>query len=293
VLQWTGIPVSVGIAPTKTLAKLANRQAKKDPASGGVSILLTAEAQAAALARIDLTDLWGVAGRLAARLEALGIKTPLDLRNADPQFMRERFSVVMERMTLELRGTPCLTLEDAPPDKKSIMASRSFGRMVTDKRELEEAVSTHAARAAEKMRRQHLATARLVVFIHTNKFRPQDKQHFAEQTVNLPVATADSGKLTSAALRALNVIYRPGHSYKKAGVMLLDLLPAAQVQGGLFDKPDSAKSAARMVAIDTLNKRYGRDTVTLAASGRKRGWKLRSDFISPRYTTSWDELLVV
>jgi DNA polymerase V len=293
VLQWTGIPVSVGIAPTKTLAKLANRQAKKDQASGGVAILLTQDAQTAALARIELTDLWGIAGRLAARLQALGIKTPLDLRNADPQFMRERFSVVMERMTLELRWTPCVTLEDAPPDKKSIMASRSFGRMVTAKRELEEAVSTHASRAAAKMRRQSLATARLVVFIQTNKFRPQDKQHFAEQTINLPVATADSGRLTSAALRGLDAIYRPGHSYKKAGVMLLDLVPAAQVQGSLFDQPDSPRSAARMLAIDTLNKRFGRDTVTLAASGRKRGWKLRSDFISPRYTTSWDELLNV
>jgi DNA polymerase V len=293
VLQWTGIPVSVGIAPTKTLAKLANRQAKKDPASGGVTLLLTAEAQGQALARIELTDLWGIAGRLAARLIALGIKTPLDLRDADPKFMRERFSVVMERMTLELRGTPCITLEEAPPDRKSIMASRSFGCMVTDKRELEEAMSTHAARAAEKMRRQNLATARLTVFIHTNKFRPQDRQHFAEQTIHLPVATADSGKLTSAALRALAAIYRPGHAYKKAGVMLLDLLPAADVQGGLFDQPDGPRSEARMKVIDALNKRYGRDTVSLAASGRKRTWKLRSDFISPRYTTCWDELLKV
>jgi len=108
-----------------------------------------------------------------------------------------------------------------------------------------------------------------------------------------PVATADSGKLTSPALRGLDAIYRPGHSYKKAGVMLLDLLPAAQVQGSLFDQPDSPRSAARMLAIDALNKRYGRDTVTLAASGRKRGWKLRSDFISPRYTTNWEELLSV
>jgi DNA polymerase V len=293
VLQWTGIPVSVGIAPTKTLAKLANRQAKKEPSSGGVAILLTADTQAAALARIELTDLWGIAGRLAARLIALGIKTPLDLREADPQFMRERFSVVMERMTLELRGTPCINLEDAVPDKKSIMASRSFGRMVTQKRELEEAVSTHAARAAEKMRRQNLATGRLTVFIQTNQFRPQDRQHFAEQSIRLPVATADSGRLTSAALRALDVIYRPGHAYKKAGVMLLDLTPAERVQSGLFDLPDSPRSMARMRAIDALNRRYGRDTVTLAASGRKRGWKLRSDFMSQRYTTNWDELLSV
>jgi DNA polymerase V len=293
VLQWTGIPVSVGIAPTKTLAKLANRQAKKDPKSGGVLMLFSREAQEDALARIELTDLWGIADRLATRLIALGINTPLDLRNADAKFMRERFSVVMERMTLELQGIPCITFEEAPPDKKSIMASRSFGRMVTEKRELEEAVSTHAVRAAEKMRRQNLATGRLVVFIHTNQFRPQDRQHFAEQTIRLPVATADTGKLTSAALRALNAIYQPGHSYKKAGVMLLDLIPASRVQGGLFDLPDGPRSMKRMKAIDALNKRYGRDTISLGTSGRKRGWKLRNDFISPRFTTNWDELLSV
>jgi DNA polymerase V len=293
VLQWTGIPVSVGIAPTKTLAKLANRTAKKDPHSGGVAVLLTAQAQEAALASIELTDLWGIARRMAERLAAFGIRTPLDLRHADPRFLRERFSVVMERMVHELQGTPCIALEDAPPDRKSIIASRSFGRMVTERRELEEAVTTHTARAAEKMRRQHLATARLVVFIHTNRFRPQDRQHFAEQAIQLPVATSDTGKLNEAAMRALAAIYRPGHAYKKAGVMLLGLIPAGEVQGGLFDQVDSAKSAARMKAIDLLNRRFGRDTVTFAVSGRARGWKLKSEFISPRFTTSWDELLTV
>jgi len=293
VLQWTGIPVSVGMAPTKTLAKLANRQAKKDSASGGVAMLFTRESQEDALSRIELTDLWGIAGRLAVRLKAVGIETPLDLRNADAKFMRERFSVVMERMTLELQGVPCITLEEAEPDKKSIMASRSFGRMVTEKRELEEAISTHAARAAEKMRRQNLAASRLVVFIHTNKFRLQDRQHFAQQMINLPVATADSGKLTKAAIRALDAIYKPGHQFKKAGVMLLNLTPASSVQGGLFDRPDSPKSIARMKVIDALNRRYGRDAISFAASGLKRGWKLRSDFISPRFSTNWDELLSV
>jgi DNA polymerase V len=200
--------------------------------------------------------------------------------------MRERFSVVMERMTLELRGVPCITLEEAEPDKKSIMASRSFGRMVTEKRELEEAISTHAARAAEKMRRQDLAASQLVVFIQTNKFRPQDRQLFAEQTVTLPVATADSGTLTKA-------IYKPGHQFKKAGVMLLNLTPASSVQVGLFDPADSPKSAARMKVMDALNMRYGPETVSFAISGLKRGWKLRSEFISPRFTTNWNELLSV
>ena len=293
VLQWTGIPVSVGIGPTKTLAKLANRTAKKDPDSGGVAILLTLDAQMAALAKVELTDLWGIGKRLAARLALVGIHTALDLRNADPTFMRERFSIVVERTVRELQGTPCITLEEAPPDRKSIMASRSFGRMVTSLDELAEAVTTHTARAAEKMRGQSLATARMVVFIQTNQFRPQDKQHAAEQAIQLPVATSDTGKLNSAALRALRAIYRSGHHYKKAGVMLLDLVSASVVQGGLFDRPDSVKSAARMRAVDGLNRRFGRDTVTFAASGVARGWKLRNDFISPRFTTDWDELLRV
>ena len=168
VAQWTGIPVSVGIAPTKTLAKLANRLAKKDPACGGVLTLATQEAQDAALGRIGLTDLWGVASRLAARLCSIGINSPLELRDADPKFVRERCSVVMERMVHELRGEPCLDLEEVTPDRKSIMASRSFGRSVTTLRELGEAVATHTARAAEKMRRQNLATASVMVFVHTN-----------------------------------------------------------------------------------------------------------------------------
>lgn len=293
VLQWTGIPVSVGIAPTKTLAKLANRTAKKTPESGGVMLLLTAAEQEAALARINLTDLWGVAHRMADRLATIGIRTPLDLRQADAKFVRMHTSVVMERMVLELQGIPCIGLEEAPPDKKMILASRSFGRRVTARREMEEAVTTHTARAAEKLRRQGLACGRLAVFIHTDKHRPQDRQYAGERAIALPVATADTGRLNSAAMTALAALYRDGHEYKKAGVMLIDLMPAGTVQGSLFDRPDDAKAVARMRALDALNARYGRGTVTFASMGRKAGWKLRSDFVSPRYTTAWADLLEV
>ena len=199
VLQWTGIPVSVGIAPTKTLAKVANRFAKKDPALEGVCILTEAAAIDARLAGMEMTDLWGVARRLADRLAVLGIRTPLDLKRADPRLIRERFSVVLERTVHELRGVSCLALEDVTPDRKSIMASRSFGQPVYTRPEMEEAVSTYTARAAEKMRRQQLVTAQLVVFIHTNRFRPQDAPYNATQAVTLAVATADTGKLITAA----------------------------------------------------------------------------------------------
>jgi DNA polymerase V len=158
---------------------------------------------------------------------------------------------------------------------------------------MEEAVSAYATRAAEKMRRQHLATASLVVFVETNSFRPQDAQYHASKLVQLPVATADTGTLIAAAMRAVSAIWRGGYRYKKSGIMLLDLMPASRVQAGLFDAPDDSRSKARMKALDALNGRYGRDTITFAAAGRAQAWKLRRDLFSRRYTTDWDELLRV
>jgi DNA polymerase V len=293
VLQWTGIPVSVGIAPTKTLAKLANRLAKKDPAAGGVRQLLTAVEQEEALGSVALTHLWGLADRMAARLSAIGIETPLQLRDADPRFVREKISVVIERMIYELRGIPCIQLEHVTPDKKSIMSSRSFGELVRTREGLEEAVATYTARAAEKMRRQGLATSSLSVFAHTNPFRAGDPQYSGSRTIELPVATADTAKLSAGAMIALRALWRPGFLYKKAGVVLLDLRPAALVQGDLWTAPDTAARKRLMSVMDTLNLQHGRDTVSFAVSGRRRPWQLKSEYRSPRYTTSFDELLTV
>jgi DNA polymerase V len=229
--------LSVGIAATKTLAKVANRAAKKDPASGGVCVLLDEAAIDAQLARLALDELWGVGRRLAPRLCAIGITNPLMIKQADARFIRERFSVVLERTVTELRGITCIETEDAPPSRKSIMASRSFGQAVHTRREMEEAVATYTARAAEKLRRQQLAASRLVVFVMTNRFRPQDAQYSREQTVHLPVATADTGKLIAAAQRGLAAIWCEGFRYKKAGVMLLELSAAGTVQGGCSTGP--------------------------------------------------------
>ncbi len=293
VQQWTGIPVSVGIAPTKTLAKVANHLAKKEQKHGGVALLLDEAAQDAALAKMALTDLWGVAGRLAARLKAIGIETPLDLKRGDPWLIRERLGVVTARLAFELRGIRCLDLEREVLDRKSIMASRSFGRPVTTLTELREAIACYTARAAEKLRRQNLAAVSLMVFIETNRFKPDEPQYYATRPVRLPVATSDSAKLIGSARAGLGAIWRNGYRYKKAGVLLLDLHPAATAQDGLFDKKDDARRVTLMRTIDRLNLRFGRDTVSFAVAGRKRPWTMQRARLSPCYTTAWNDLLRV
>ena len=292
-LQWTGIPVSVGIAPTKTLAKVANRTAKKQPGREGVCDLMKERDQIDALSNLELTDLWGVAGRMALRLNALGIDTPLKLRDADTTMLRERLGVVMERMSRELRGIPCHDLVLANPDKKSIIASRSFGRAVTAHHEMSEAVSSHMERAAEKMRRQNLAASMISVFVTTNPFKAADRQYATSYSVRLPVPSADTAILLRAAAHALDRIWRDGFRYKKAGVMLLDLAPAAIVQVDLWTAPDTPRRKSLMQTIDRLNADHGRGGVRFASTGTKQEWKLRCDQRSPRYTTDWDELLRV
>ena len=293
VLQWTGIPVSVGIAPTKTLAKVANRLAKKGLGRGGVHALMSEAEQTQALEQLALTDLWGVAGRLAKRLGELGIRTPLQLRDAEPAMLRTHLGVVVQRIAAELRGMPCQALTLAVPANKTILASRSFGRPVLQRQELEEAVASHVARAAEKLRRQSLAANAVMVFAHTNPFRGQDAQYSASRTIGLPVASADTRTLTRAALRAASMIWRDGYRYKKAGIALLDLCAAGAVQGDLWSGPDTKRQQALMRAVDRINADYGRDTMRLAASGIRRGWSLRAERRSPRYTTDWDEILCV
>lgn len=293
VWQRVGIPVCVGIASTKTLAKVANRTAKKDPHSGGVCFLQDEAQQTAALEKLALDDLWGVGYRLPRRLAELGITTPLQLRDADPAMIRQRFNVVLQRTVLELRGTPCLDLEQDSPDSKTICTSRSFGRYVETYDELAEALTAYVTRAAEKMRRQGLATPAIIVMLNTNRHKPDQAQYYATRHVKLTIATADTGRLIRAALWGLKGIYRAGFRYKKTGVLFLDLAPADQVQGSLFLRPDQPHRVRLMELVDELNRRYGRDRVRFACSGTDRPWKLKAEFLSQRYTTQWGELLAV
>lgn len=196
-------------------------------------------------------------------------------------------------MVLELRGTPCHSLVETNPDNKSILASRSFGRAVTTRHELQEAVSSHTERAAEKLRRQKLCASVLRVYVMTNPFKPAEIQYTASHAVRLPVASADTAVLLAAAMHGVAHLWRSGYRYKKAGVELLEISAAATVQGDLWSAPDTPRRKALMTALDTLNAEHGRATVRFAATGIKQGWKLRSEQRSARYTTEWAELLVV
>ena len=293
VRRWLGLPVSVGIGPTKVLAKVANRIAKRRKVPGGVVTLLDADGQTEALADLRTADLWGIAGRWSARLAALGIDTALQLRDADPPLLRSAFGVVMERIARELRGVSCLALEKVAPPRQQIVASRSFGKPVAALDELKQAVAFHVTRAAVRLRRQGSEAGGLQVFIATNPFAPGDPQHHGACTVELPAPTADTRALIGQAMRGLSAIYREGHRYKKAGIMLLSLTPADRRQGTLFDVADSARSQRLMATLDAVNARLGRGTLRFGTEGFRQPWAMRQAHRSPAYTTRWEEVPVV
>jgi DNA polymerase V len=288
---WVGLPVCVGIAATKTLAKLANHCAKKNLAgSDGVCDFgrMSVPQMDALLDRIVIGEVWGVGRRLTEKLTRRGIATVKQLRDADSKTLRREFSVVLERTVLELRGIACVELEEAAPNKQQIICSRSFGRYVYSLDELNEAVAGYLARAAEKLRYQGSLASALQVFVRTNPFNPDHPQYQRGLTVPLPQATSDSVALTRAALWALKRLYKPGYAYQKAGVMLLDLSDAATPQGCLFT--GHRDNTTLMQVMDRVNRQWGRGTLKLAAEGVQQGWRMRRQRMSPAYTTSWNEL---
>lgn len=293
ILQWTGLPVCVGIATSKTLAKLANHIAKTQPEFDDVCDLsaLSAQQQDALLAQIDIGDVWGIGRKSAERLRRFGIAHVQALRQTPPSQLRAWFGVVMERIVSELHGKSCLALEEVAPPQQQIIASRSFGVMVTRIEELNEAVSTYVARAAERLRKQELVCGVVHVHLMTNRFREQDRQYANSATVPLLEDTDDTRRLTGAALSGLSRIFREGYQYKKAGVALLELSPAAMRQQGLFSDTEATKHSASVIAMmDAVNARFGRDTLALGSAGTQARWKGRSENRTPRYTTSWEEL---
>ena len=291
--QWTGLPVCVGIGSTKTRAKLANHIAKKNPEHGGVFDLeaLDAAKQTAWLVQIPVSEVWGIGGRMTGYLEAMGITTARALCDADPARIRQRFNVVVERVVKELRGVSCLALEEVAPAKQQIMASRSFSRAVTVKRELREALLTYVTRAAEKLRAQGSLTGAMQVFIRTNPFKEGAPQYANSTTIRLPFATDDTLTLGRFVVLGLEHLYRPGFAYQKAGVMLTELGPRAQRQAGLFDHVSAIDRRTNLnAALDTINQRFGRGAVAVAGAGTERGWQMRRGNLTPAYTTDPSEL---
>ena len=292
-LQWTALPVCVGIGPTKTLAKLANHFAKDDKTLNGVCDIraFTSAQLDERLARSSVNEVWGIGRRLTEKLNALGIRSVLDLRNANARDLSRRFSVVVERTVTELCGESCLDLEEVAPTRKQIICSRSFGHRVESLDDLIEAVNTYTTRAAEKLRAGGSTSAAVAVFAHTSLFQPNQPTYSAGLTVPLVERTDDTRRLVQAAQRGLRAIYRPGYRYAKAGVMLLDLGAKGLKQGSLWEiEADPTKAAGLMETLDKVNRRMGSGTLTFAGGGVKKPWQMQRQAVSPCFTTRWDEL---
>ncbi|NLU99711.1 DNA polymerase V subunit UmuC [Marinomonas sp. UCMA 3892] len=288
--QWTGITVGVGIAPTKTLAKLANHAAKKYPATGSVVDLMNPDRQKRLLAIVDVSDVWGVGRRTTAKLKARGIHTALDLANADPKSIRSEFSVVLERTIRELNGVSCLDLELLRPTKQQIICSRSFGHKVTDKRELREAIAKYTTRAAEKLRGEKRLCRVVSVFVRTSPFIPNEPQYSKTLSAELPNPTDDTRDLLEVADVLFRRIYRAGYRYAKGGVMLADFYEHGAFQQDLF-RADNTKinSKALMNVVDKIN-HSGLGNVFFASQGVSPQWAMKREHLSPAYTTNWEEL---
>jgi DNA polymerase V len=293
ILKWTGLPVSVGIASTKTLSKLANHCAKKRSAFNGVCNFntMTDLELDALLAQLDVGDIWGVGRKLAPQLQALGFNSVLDLKRANPQRIRQQFSVVMEKTIRELNGTVCIELEEISSPKQQIISSRSFGYAVCDYNSLAESITLYVCSAAEKLRRQHCFSGSVYIYIRTSPFKPNDPFYSNGMTIPLICPTDDSRQLVNAALWGLKQIYKPNYNYAKAGVMLGEIVSKLRVQTDLFSQIEaSPKSEALMAAMDNINRKIGKASIKLASEGFKRPWRMKQGNKSPSYTTRWEDL---
>lgn len=293
-----GIPISIGVAETATLAKMASKFAKKFPAYRGCCLIDTAERREKALALFDVADVWGVGRRLRRRLAELGIRTAADLAHKPERWVCQRFNVTEQRMWKELNGIACISPAEKPA-KQSICTSRSFAdKGITDLTILEEAVANFAARCADKLRGQHTACHSVTVFANTSRFSQHDF-HALTRTTSLPVATSDTGEIIAAAIKGLrtalsDTMGNPGQpAYKQAGVLLTNIVPDTAIQQDLFDPVNRPRQAALQQAIDTVNRRNPRDTVRIATQGTSVRFGLKREYISRNYTTRIGDILVV
>ncbi len=296
--QWTRIPVSIGMAPTKSLCKIANWYAKRTTEHNGVLLLDTPEKINDALYGFDIAELWGVGWRYAGLLKRNGIRTAAHLRDMPDDWLSKHMTVNGLRLAYELRGVPCKMLEVVVPAKKSICTAPSFGRVIPDLDTITQALATHVGRVAEKLRKQDSAASAVTVFLHTNRFRRSPngelaKQYYGSRTVELPHPTASTTELVSYAQAALSAIYKFGYHYQKVGVMLTGLVPVDYRQTNLFNCGPDDRQIKLARVVDKLNYRYGRDKVRLAAAGYDPSWHHKQQWMSKRYTTQWKEILTV
>jgi DNA polymerase V len=309
ILQWVGIPCGIGIGSTKTLAKLANHIAKTAERKPGIYpdhlaqicnlAALSPTELAAVFDATEVGEVWGIGRRISKQLTEGGIKTVQDLVRMDAATIRRGWSVVLERTVRELQGMPCIGLDDSPVPKKEIACTRSFGHAVTELSGLTEAITEFSSRAAEKVRKQHSLAGDVMVFVRTSPFR-KDAQYSRSIVLPLLRPSADTGVIVHAAVTGLQAIYRPGYKYAKAGVMLLDLQPDSVLQGeldlgdaGTLD--EQAEKSRLMMALDTINQRYGKGTMKVASAGLdgdRRVWSMKQERRTPAYTTNWADIPV-
>jgi len=293
VLQWTGIPVSIGVAATKTLAKVANRIAKKSTKAKGFLDLTESPYLNYALEITDVADVWGVGRKYSTYLNNNGIMNALQLRDAESLLIRKKMGICGIRMQHELAGKSCFPLEVNPPSKKGISVSRTFKKAVTDIDDLKEAMATFVSRGAEKLRKEESVAKIMVIFITTGRFT--DHRFFQSKVISLPVATNCTPELIKYANEGIKKIFKKGYSYKKIGVIFQELYRETCYQAGLFDRIDRQKFKKIMISLDAVNKKMGTNTLKYAATGLKSSpkWQTVFNMRSPAYTTNWEQLPVV
>ncbi len=292
VMQWTGIPISVGFAPTRALAKAANRIAKKFPErTGGVYKMETEEQRVKALKWLRVEDVWGIGRRHARRLTEMNIRTAYDFTQLSDRWVRDVMTVTGLRLKHDLEGKPSIQNEDVS-DKKSIATTRTFEKNYTDFNLIKERIACFAVSCGEKLRRQRSCCNALMVFLYTNGFREDQPQYKQNIVIKLPFATNSSMELVHFATAALESIYRQGYGYKKAGVIVMDFTPEANQQLTLFESRN-VKHVSLMKTVDNINRSYGMQKIRLAVQDPGRVWKMKQERLSPRYTTNINDILIV
>ena len=295
VVKHTGMPVGVGIAPTKALAKVANHISKKfRDKLQNVYVIDTEEKRIKALKWLKIGDVWGIGRAHKKRLQQKGVYTAYQFTQLEDSLVRKEMSIVGLCLKHELEGKSCMELEEIRPKKKAIGTAKSFGKKLSDFQLIREALSYYISECAEKLREQKSCANQIMIFLHTNQFSSFDRQYYKNIVVALPQATNSTIELIKHANTALKQIFRDGLLYKKVGVLLTGLVPETEIQGNLFYKIDVQKHRAVMQALDKVNSKMGKATVQVASNGLNRNkWKIKQELLSKKYTTSWKELLEV